>query len=232
MNYNKHRNSSSIRLPSYLKIFNFSLLFSALYVIFNWIYVSLYNIIPNNILIFITSPFSALEDFSSYYGNFLVGFSLNFLPVFIMLAIMSYMYTKRNKLNRFLKPSDIFCIGILSSYLTSAIYWFTFKIPSRGTSIIAITLLIYFLIYVITFDFRGLFTKKANKKYSKEVRNRAAYLMLFLLIMIILLTLVSYYSFVLLVHLIGLIISFALIAFLVLWREHYRFLLKNLRIYD
>ncbi len=223
----KHRNYSLEKLFSYLRLFNFSLLFSVLYIIFNWAYISLYKIVPNGILIFITSPFSALEDFSVSYGHFYVGLLLNFLPVFIMLAIMSYIYTKSNRLNRFLKPSDVFCIGIVSSYLTSAIYWFAFKIPSRGTSIIAITVLVYFLVYVITFDFRGWFIKKSKKKYGKKAKERLACTTRFLFVIAIILALSSEYSFLLLVHMIGLIISFALIAYLILWREHYRFILTN-----
>ncbi|MGC8483881.1 MAG: hypothetical protein ACP5OE_09600 [Thermodesulfobium sp.] len=152
------------------------------------------------------------------------------MPVFAMLAIMSYVYTKRNRLNGFLRPSDIFYVGIISSYLTSAIYWFVFKIPSRGTSIIAITLLIYFLIYAISFDFKALFINKAKERYSKKSREKLAYIVRFLFIIAILLTLASSYNFLLLVHILGLIISFALIASTILLREHYQFLLRNFMI--
>ena len=211
-------------------LFKFSLVFSLLYLIFNGIYISFYKVAPKSILVFITSPFSALENFSTYYGNFWAGFLLNFLPIFTMLAIISYLYTKNNKLNRFLKPSYIFYVGIISSYLTSAIYWFVFKIPSRGTSIIAITLLIYFLIYAISFDFKALLIKKAKERYSKKSREKLAYIIRLLFIIAIALTLASCYNFLLLVHMLGLIISFALIASTILLREHYQFLLRNFRI--
>ena len=225
-----HRNYNRRGLFSYLRFFNFSLLFSVLYIIFNWVYVSLYGAIQNSFLIFITSPFSALEDFSTSYGSFWAGFLLNFLPVFVMLAIMSYIYTKNNGLNRFLKPSDVFCTGVASSYLTSAVYWLAFKTPSRGTSIIAITLLIYFLIYAITFDFKGLFSKKAKKKYSERERGGLAYVTRFLFILAIILAFTSMYNFLLLPHAIGLLISFAIIASIILLRENYKFLIRNFRI--
>lgn len=178
---------------------------------------------------FITSPFSALEDLAPSYGNVYVGFLLNFVPVFIMLAVASYIYPKNVRLKSLLRVSDIFVIGVASSYLLSAVYWFYFKIPSRGTSIIAITLLIYFLIYTLTFDFRRLFIKKAKANHSKRTKEISAYITLVLLLIIIFLILGSNYG-PSLVHVIGGLISFSLIEFTILWREHYRIILSNFKI--
>ncbi|MEM3190651.1 MAG: hypothetical protein QW292_00780 [Candidatus Parvarchaeota archaeon] len=220
---------NNFTLKKAMNLLKLSLIFSLLYIFANLAFILFLKLIPENILIFITAPFNALEDLSASYGSVYVGFLFNFLPVFIMLLIASYIYTKNNRLNKFLKPSDVFVVGILASYLSSAVYWLAFKVPSRGTSILAITLLIYFLIYVSTYDFKALFVKRANKNYSKRTKEIAAYITFILLLIIIILVLASNYG-LLLVHIIGGLIALSSIEFLILWREHYTVLIKNFKI--
>ncbi len=183
----KNKEKSSASYP--FRVFKYALIFSVLYILFNFL--NKFFLTFGKIWVFLSSPFSDLEDYLPLYHGVLLGVAYNFLSVFILFSIAGFLYTKRNKLNSIVSPSIVLFIGVASSYTTSAINWFVNKEPSSGTSIIGITVAIYLIFYFFTFDF---YSRIKTKNKIRLKKGTIAYILRYLSEFAFLLYIFTFYS--------------------------------------
>jgi len=93
---------------------------------------------------FVTSPFSPLEDFSTYYPNVITGYFVNGVFVAVLIFFTQWYLEKGRKWqSKKISMSWVFVSGLIATYLTSAIYWAATGLPGTGTSIMAFGIFIF-----------------------------------------------------------------------------------------
>lgn len=147
-----------MRIPAPLRtVLNFrvTLFFYLAYLLVNYVYVVLApGLVLNYTAVFLTSPFNILETLSPIYPSFEVGLSENF--VFVVLFVLlaeSYSRYSMTRAKGLISVDVAFILSIVSTYTTSALWWWRTGVPASGTSIVAFDMLL-FLAAVSMADFR------------------------------------------------------------------------------
>ena len=98
-------------------------------------------------VIFLTSPFNEMEDFSHAYPSPGVGLLNNFgvVSVLLLAAALYYVYYMRWG-KRYMSPNGAFLFAVLSTYIASGLAWRLKGEPAAGTSIIGFSALLFIIV--------------------------------------------------------------------------------------
>lgn len=182
------------------------------------------------IFVFVTSPFSLLENLSNIYSTPAQGLFLNLAFLLVIIYASDMLYSKSKEIKKYFKSGEQIWIGIIASYLISPIFWYLYGLPSSGTSIIGVNLLTFAVICLI------LDIPARIKKLKKAIRikNRrftigySAVLALYALGFILIYLVYSAYGY-RLTHLVGGIVGLVIFLAVIVIRFYKRCTKDNVR---
>jgi hypothetical protein len=139
------------------------------YVLVNYVYVVYFtSFVFDKGAIFITSPFNILENKTGTYSSISQGLQNNF--VFVAGAIAgAEMYSRHlsTRLKEHITVDAAFLLGILATYVESALFWLVTGNPASGTSILAFCILLFIVASALLDS--GTFT---DRQYPRDVKSR------------------------------------------------------------
>jgi len=147
--------------------FKVTLFFYFAYVVVNYAYVILFRSeVYNYTAVFLTSPFNLLETASGVYSSPLEGMQENFILV-VLFILLAELYSRHAQVSKpKLTITHIFALSIAATYITSALWWVLFGVPSNGTSIIAFCILTY--LAAVTLLDRKIYGRKVDGRTPSE----------------------------------------------------------------
>jgi len=167
MNSSKYNDNNGKSNRSFYYIYKFKVFYIFLlsYVIINTIYILGFRFWGEKaIVVFLTSPYNPLENFSGMYTSPFEGLGFNFLSVvfFLLFAEIYYRKSQANKVIRILPLKLLFLCSIIASYETAAIRWVMCGFPSSGTSVIGFSFLAYISFMLVANARSSLWTGKVK----------------------------------------------------------------------
>lgn len=100
------------------------------------------------IAVFFSSPFSAIEDYSSVTSVMAVNLVYNF-GIVAALAFVAGLLSYKSHTERFITAGWAFVIMVVSTYVVSAVYWVGHGVPATGTYVIGFSLCLYIAVMAV-----------------------------------------------------------------------------------
>ena len=161
----------SLRPKSLLVTTQSTWIFLTCYAVSNGLYFWFYRIATRNSLwLFLTSPFNAVENYSSAYSSPLIGFASNYVFVVFLIAFSEILYQRYAKLMKnWVDYRTVFLSSVIASYIVGAITW-RGGVPAHGTSIVSFCLILFLLVIVSAYSVHRYRTFKHNPNILSRYR--------------------------------------------------------------